>query len=153
MGDKPQYLSFERSVDAATSDEALPLPQAIDDKYLSDEMGKNGKQPVGSPSTMEIFIATIKLHEILSQALSRDNCRWETTPDSLMGIQSLLRLDNLMHNWQDELPEYLQLDPSRENSVVDSAAVTHPQSAPFVQAAGRKLHIRHVSQDGITNSY
>lgn len=110
-------------------------------------MGSNGEQPGETPSALESFLASIKLHSIMSQALGRDNCYPENVSDPSITIRSLLRLDNLMHNWRNGLPEHLQFESSLDDSSqeADPTALVEgnlvESSESLIQA--KKLHLRY----------
>ncbi|BEI83411.1 hypothetical protein CcaverHIS002_0400150 [Cutaneotrichosporon cavernicola] len=127
----------------------LPLPEAIDDEYLSEDKAKRNSQPENCPSTVESFIETIKLYAILGQVLDRDestDMARTPRPDALSSghadAQSLLDLDTMIMEWRDSLPPHLQYDPTAEDGRSGNALIPDGFLAPALRLHVRFLHVR-----------
>lgn len=138
-------LSFGRSPVGATICRRFQLPQPIDDKNISDKLGKINTQPKDVPSLSEVYIQIIKLYDILGHILDQDEVGSETVADEGPNIQVLLKLDTMIIRWRDDLPQYLRYDPSIEQSGREQSGT--PESAPSLQPPSmlnqaRKLYSR-----------
>lgn len=105
------------------------LPSAIDDEFLSQDLGALGAQPEDVPSLTDGYVQSIKLQTILGEVLDtlyygsseRDNGK----PDinlNLMGapagteklknsdLQTLLNIDKSLCAWNRNLPDRLKVE-------------------------------------------
>ncbi|CZR67077.1 uncharacterized protein PAC_16976 [Phialocephala subalpina] len=89
-----------------------PLPQVINDQYLStDPQGPDGVQPDDARSELAFFVCAMKLSQISGKILRTFyNASTESEPgdQGLKAYSSVLELDALVQNYCDELPSYLQ---------------------------------------------
>lgn len=140
------------------------LPRSIDDELLSNVSATLTSHPDHTPSLMECYVQSTKLHMILGEVLAtfyyhssaQGHSRLGTTPtpptatgmtDRLDSgeLQRLLDLDSKVAAWQMNLPTHLKLRTYEDSSVstqgIDSrkAAIFHRQA---VVTHARFLHTR-----------
>lgn len=143
--DIPLYLCSGRSIGGLAGEENSPIPAAIDDDRLSEDFRQDNEQPAELSSSLEPFIATIKLHEILHQALiNRDSCNSAgAAPTTISSVQSLLRYDTQLDHWRDALPENLRF-VSSVSDVASAALTTHHDFDSVPSMPAKKLQLRYV---------
>ncbi|KAG8354017.1 hypothetical protein FVEN_g8234 [Fusarium venenatum] len=97
---------------------AIPLPQPIDDEYLSEV--NEGCQPENIPSRIDFFIYSMKLFEILDETLSRlysighPDPGQDPTAISFQYFEDIPRLCSKLDNLLADLPVHLVLDDTME---------------------------------------
>ncbi|KAL2167583.1 hypothetical protein VTG60DRAFT_1094 [Thermothelomyces hinnuleus] len=100
--DEEISMSFGRPsmINTHSGGEQLRLPAAIDNGFLSDDVsGKENKQPSNCPSLLESYIQTIKLYNILGQALDREESS-DTSANPNADARWLLDLDTKIMDWR-----------------------------------------------------
>ncbi|KEF53504.1 uncharacterized protein A1O9_10479 [Exophiala aquamarina CBS 119918] len=145
MLEREMALSFGRSPVGATISRRFQLPQAIDDKNISEQVGKINTQPADAPSVLEVYIQIIRLYDIPGPLLDQDEVGPENAPDDGPHIDLLLKLDTVIIKWRDDLPQYLRYDPSDDQNSREKSVF--PQSEPCMQQPsmlnhGRKIYAR-----------
>ena len=121
-----------------------PLPQAIDDSLMSDEVGRFGEQPETQPSSLIPFVETIKLHKILSKASDRDTGHAESAVTIAIKIQSLLSLDTMINDWRDALPQCLQFELSCEGGTGEIDGIERRQkSGSLLFTPAKKMYLKY----------
>ena len=98
---------------------SVPLPASVDDEFLSSEPGIDNVQPLGVTFRSEFYLQTLKLYNILeavlstsySSGLSENSASQE---DALINeglgdldCNAILRIDNLLREWHQNIPEHL----------------------------------------------
>ncbi|KAK4171980.1 putative transcriptional activator [Triangularia setosa] len=140
--DREISMSFGRPLMISGGDQ-LRLPEAIDDEYLSDEVGgKRNAQPSNCPSQISSYIETIKLYKFLGQVLDREEDRTESSAGTYSDIQALLDFDTRIMEWRDALPGHLQYDPTVENGQQDHVSSPGGLSATDFSGQARRLYTR-----------
>lgn len=111
-------MSFGRPLMIPSGGNMIKLPEAVDDEHLNSKVGKWNTQPKGLPSLLESYIQTIKLYDILGQALDREELKELTlsskpnSESSSDELSNILKLETKIMEWREALPSYLQYDPS-----------------------------------------
>jgi hypothetical protein len=109
---RPPMIS-QRSADA------VPLPAAIDDEYLSSDPKVKSRQPPDRPSIMAFFGQSLELYKILSKILltfytpTDDESKADIYglyfgDGSCEGLTSVFELDRSLTSWARNLPLYLK---------------------------------------------
>ncbi|GLA81450.1 hypothetical protein AtubIFM56815_005101 [Aspergillus tubingensis] len=143
--DRLLALTFGRP-NMISSNSAVPPPLIIDDEYLLQD--GEGIQRSQSQSSMEFFVCSIQLFEILNGIMSRIY-RCESINHSNGGAEELwwsrgcledvLKLNSALDEWRDTIPNNLRLESAME-------ARTDPRSDTAVLQAkvlySRFLYIR-----------
>jgi len=138
-------LSFGRSPVGATINRRFQLPQAIDDRNISDQVGRTNVQPKDVPSVLEVYIQIIRLYDIPGPLLDQDEVGSETAADDSPNIHLLLKLDTMIIRWREDLPPYLRYDTSDDRNSREGSV--YPDSEPCMQQPsmlnqGRKIYAR-----------
>lgn len=146
LRDIPEYLPIGRPLFSAIN-RRVTLPQAIDDDRLSDEVGRIGAQPEGSPSLLEPYIQIIKICNILGQVEDREESNSDNVSDEASSIQLLLRLDAALIEWRDCLPPYLQYSGTSDGTAwTETPGLTKDLDRyTSLQKQAKKLYLRYVS--------
>ncbi|OBT64168.1 hypothetical protein VE03_06238 [Pseudogymnoascus sp. 23342-1-I1] len=102
-------LSFDRPR-ALSKDTSVPLPQLIDDEYLSKT--DEGQQPHNIPSSLTFFVYAMKLLNIREKSLvvEAQNVKTNRVGYSGQELGATLDLISDLDNFLETLPTYLQLD-------------------------------------------
>ncbi|KAL1746100.1 fungal-specific transcription factor domain-containing protein [Schizophyllum fasciatum] len=119
----------------ALSDEDLAIryPMDVDDEYwyIPEAPERSWKQPMGQPSKISYFIASIKLSRIIEVAmltLYGGNKR-SYRPDMLgehWDRDVVQELDSALNKWLDDLPAHLRWDPEQsDHLLLNQAAHLH----------------------------
>ncbi|KAL2829600.1 hypothetical protein BJY01DRAFT_240624 [Aspergillus pseudoustus] len=100
-----------------TSSPSVPLPDAVDDCYLSGT-AMEGSQPVGSFSRVEWFVSTVKLHDLLREIndMLYDDAMGNLTntstdqkkTDKVRQIQHITQIDSRLEDFRRSLPQQLR---------------------------------------------
>jgi hypothetical protein len=97
---------------------AIPLPEPIDDEYLSEV--NEGCQPENIPSRIDFFIHSIRLFEVLDETLSRfysngyQRPGQDRTSTSFQYLEDIPRLCSKLDIVVAGLPAHLVLDGTME---------------------------------------
>jgi hypothetical protein len=101
-----------------THETACPLPQMIDDEYLSEE--DDGSQPEGRPSLMEALAATVKIFALITEAREANIASF-TRPLQMSELTKVLQLNDSLSKIEMDLPDHLKwYCESRTNAPPDS---------------------------------
>ncbi|KAK4160387.1 activator of stress genes 1 [Cladorrhinum sp. PSN259] len=103
--------TFGRAPMISRSTSQLPLPLAIDDEYLSTT--EEGSQPDGVPSRLDLAIYSHKIGILMEAMHSQDrNARLKLSHGSIEHSvpdpSGILRLNSMIDDFLDELPEHLR---------------------------------------------
>lgn len=111
-------LSFDRPR-ALSKDASVPVPQPIDDEYLSKK--DEGQQPHSIPSRLTFFIYAIKLLNIRerSRVIEIQNLKTDRAGYSGQELGAILDLISDLDHFSETLPTYLQVDHGHALESVD----------------------------------
>jgi hypothetical protein len=125
-------MTFGRSLTISRGIASMvPFPSAIDERYLSEVIGKDGLQPPDTPSQIEFFVHTLKLYVILDDILlSLYNPISEATV-CYKKLQSwnnnaIFRIETALSRWKRDIPHCLQFEP--ENNLATFGPIFNGQS-------------------------
>lgn len=127
----------------------VPLPEAIDDEYLS-ESGE-GCQPQNTPSRIEFFRHSIKLFDILKEILDRFYSPGYQTPEeddinlSTRYLGEVPRIYSQIDEFLINLPRHLQADGSMETLHIGSARHFRMQAQILKSRYVRVKISKHIS--------
>ncbi|KAF5366455.1 hypothetical protein D9758_009805 [Tetrapyrgos nigripes] len=109
---------------ATSSDDFdIDLPVQCDDEYWKHPDPELAfKQAPGRPSNLVYFVTFLRLLDILNMAqktiyLTRHSDTWtmKGRSDLEWSQQTVSKLDSMLNDWIDTIPEHLKWDPNREN--------------------------------------
>lgn len=126
-------LSFDRPR-ALSKDTSVPLPQLIDDEYLSKT--DEGHQPHNIPSRLTFFIYAIKLLNIRerSRVVETQKVKADRAAYSGQELGATLDLISDLDHFVETLPTYLQVDHGH--------ALLEPVDETYFQLQARVLKAR-----------
>ncbi|KAJ5520864.1 fungal-specific transcription factor domain-containing protein [Penicillium fimorum] len=162
--DREISMSFGRPLMIPSGGSMIKLPEAIDDEQLNSEVGKWNTQPKGLPSLLESYIETIKLYDILGQALDREELRESILSSKLHSesstddLSNILKLETKIMEWREALSSYLQYEPPVSNydlgESVTSEEATILSSHLLAQATRlytRSVNIKYSNEADLTH--
>lgn len=110
------------------SQTGVPLPQLIDDEFLL--VDGEGRQPAGMTSYLELFVASVKLFDVIGDVVATCYEQKQSPEDARVGSQwwrlyhlnDILKLDNTLNDFWAALPAHLR---TSYESVGSSAGETN----------------------------
>lgn len=129
------------------------LPQAIDDRLLSEQVGVWNEQPEGIPSTMDGYLQLVHLYDIAGQILEKEDPgnadpieRWSSKGKKATTIdtQDILTLDSMLTEWHNSLPRYLRHDPNAKVPADTESATSKlsPSARKSIDTQAKRLYQR-----------
>lgn len=105
------------------SNEAVPLPESVDDELIQENSISEPTQPLNKPSIMAFYAKTLELYEIMNDVLlslykpvlddsQEDIYDFYFTKNVNEGDRTIFQLDRSLTQWTRSLPSHLQGDPS-----------------------------------------
>lgn len=96
------------------SQTGVPLPQLIDDEFLL--VDGEGRQPAGMTSYLELFVASVKLFDVIGDVVATCYGQKQSPEDASVGSQwwrlhrldDILKLDNTLNDFWAALPAHLR---------------------------------------------
>ncbi|KIW23707.1 uncharacterized protein PV07_11886 [Cladophialophora immunda] len=114
-----------------TDASVVPFPEAIDDQYLSLELGQDQSQPHGKVSIVEFYVQSLKLYIITEETLSamypHEDAPCSSTPAPALekltnlDFNTILRIDTAITKWYDAVPDALKIHSHRSRSSREAA--------------------------------
>ncbi|KIX99976.1 uncharacterized protein Z520_04614 [Fonsecaea multimorphosa CBS 102226] len=124
-----------------TDASVVPFPEAIDDQYLSLEIGQDHSQPQGQVSIIEFYVQSLKLYIITEEILSvmyphEDAASSPTRASSALeklaslDFNTILRIDSAITNWYKAVPNELKI---HSDSLPEPHKAAHARQANILR--------------------
>ncbi|EXJ56366.1 uncharacterized protein A1O5_12633 [Cladophialophora psammophila CBS 110553] len=126
----------------------VPFPEAIDDRYLSLELGQDQTQPQGKVSIVEFFVQSLRLYIITEETLSsmypHEDAASSSTPLSPLekltnlDFNTVLRIHTAITKWYDSVPDTLKINNNHSRR---STEETHSRQANILRLRCLQIQI------------
>ncbi|KAE8381312.1 fungal-specific transcription factor domain-containing protein [Aspergillus bertholletiae] len=107
--DRVLSMTFGRpGMISASLSTMVPLPLAVDDDFLDRQEHGSPMRPDGRPCVMTFYVAQLQFYSIIDDILRNLYVNSSEERGNQDDIAIVLRLDNALVKWMDNLPEYLR---------------------------------------------